>query len=125
MDDRLFHRRNSGFQRRAPPESGQRLSRSGMCEEELFGRDVQRFETPVDVIEFGPQIITHLWGKLEDEEDAAVLQRRSRRSGELRVGKECGSTCGLRWSPYPEKENRQQPLIIGLCAMNNRVNTRN
>src|SRR3546814_9859928 len=71
MDDRLFHRRNSGFQRRAPPESGQRLSRSGMCEEELCGRDVQRFETPVDVIEFGPQIITHLWGKLVDEEDAA------------------------------------------------------
>src|SRR3546814_1712874 len=69
MDDRLFHRRNSGFQRRAPPESGQRLSRSGMCEEELCGRDVQRFETPVDVIEFGPQIITHLWGKLVDEED--------------------------------------------------------
>src|SRR3546814_13679238 len=28
------------------------------------------------------------------------------RSEERRVGKECGSTCKSRWSPYPEKNNK-------------------
>src|SRR3546814_14084079 len=30
------------------------------------------------------------------------------RSDERRVGKECVSTCGFRWAPYPKKKRKQK-----------------
>src|SRR3546814_20869876 len=37
-----------------------------------------------------------------------TLQDRSVRSEERRVGKECGSTCRSRWSPYNLKKKNQK-----------------
>src|SRR3546814_14989090 len=39
---------------------------------------------------------------------AQLHPRRSLRSEERRVGKECVSPCRSRWSPYHEKKNDQQ-----------------
>src|SRR3546814_12224516 len=38
----------------------------------------------------------------------AFLHRGCPRSEERRVGKECGSTCRSRWSPYHKKKNKTE-----------------
>src|SRR3546814_19647369 len=41
-----------------------------------------------------------------DGDDARTLATHER-SEERRVGKECGSTCRSRWSPYPHKKKKR------------------
>src|SRR3546814_16329489 len=39
----------------------------------------------------------------------AIRTRAEKRSEERRVGKECVSTCGTRWSPHHKKKKKKQP----------------
>src|SRR3546814_12217964 len=43
--------------------------------------------------------------RLTDDGDVVQQRHRDLRSEERRVGKECGSTCRSRGSPYPSKKN--------------------
>src|SRR3546814_11767225 len=55
-------------------------------------------------VEFLEQVIRELDVSLVDlidQSDRKALRREGLRSEERRVGKECGSTCRSRWSPYP------------------------
>src|SRR3546814_6362139 len=46
-----------------------------------------------------------------DAKDVAVeIREQASRSEERRVGKECGSTCRFRWSPYYEKKKKNEQI---------------